>query len=187
MAKTKKYEVKLLASNQSGAKRTYYRGGVQFTVLEPQVLELTNEEVKVFKDDARLTVKGVSDKVESDSSETASNSESEAPTTETEATEEDSSTEDSDSEDSSSDEAEEVSDEAPESTEEVETEATEEDSSTEGESRVDVLLAESRETLNAMAIELGVENPDRKEWNKPEVAQAIVEAEASNSESEATS
>lgn len=149
MAKTKKYEVKLLASNQSGAKRTYYRGGVQFTVLEPQVLELTNEEVKVFKDDARLTVKGVSDKVESDSSETASNSESEAPTTETE--------------------------------------ATEEDSSTEGESRVDVLLAESRETLNAMAIELGVENPDRKEWNKPEVAQAIVEAEASNSESEATS
>lgn len=180
MAKTKKYEIKLLASNQSGAKRTYYRGGVQFTVLEPQVLELTNEEVKVFKDDARLTVKGVSDKSESDSSETTSDSESDAPATETEATEEDSSTEDSDSEDSSSDEAEEVSDEATESTE-VEEDATEE------ESRIDVLLAESRETLNAMAVDLGIENPDRKEWNKPEVAQAIVEAEASNSESEATS
>jgi hypothetical protein len=173
MAKTKKYEIKLLASNQSGAKRTYYRGGVQFTVLEPQVLELTNEEVKVFKDDARLTVKGVSDKSESDSSETTSDSESDAPTTETETTEEDSSTEDSDSEDSSSDEAEEVSDDATEATE--------------VESRIDVLLAESRETLNAMAVDLGIENPDRKEWNKPEVAQAIVEAEASNSESEATS
>jgi len=173
MAKTKKYEIKLLASNQSGAKRTYYRGGVQFTVLEPQVLELTNEEVKVFKDDARLTVKSVSDKSESDSSETTSDSESDAPTTETETTEEDSSTEDSDSEDSSSDEAEEVSDDATEATE--------------VESRIDVLLAESRETLNAMAVDLGIENPDRKEWNKPEVAQAIVEAEASNSESEATS
>ena len=173
MAKTKKYEIKLLASNQSGAKRTYYRGGVQFTVLEPQVLELTNEEVKVFKDDARLTVKGVSDKSESDSSETTSDSESDAPTTETETTEEDSSTEDSDSEDTSSDEAEEASDDATEATE--------------VESRIDVLLAESRETLNAMAVDLGIENPDRKEWNKPEVAQAIVEAEASNSESEATS
>lgn len=173
MAKTKKYEIKLLASNQSGAKRTYYRGGVQFTVLEPQVLELTNEEVKVFKDDARLTVKGISDKSESDSSETTSDSESDAPTTETETTEEDSSTEDTDSEDSSSDEAEEASDDATEATE--------------VESRIDVLLAESRETLNAMAVDLGIENPDRKEWNKPEVAQAIVEAEASNSESEATS
>jgi len=169
MAKTKKYEVTLLASNQSGAKRTYYRGGLQFTVLEPQVLELTNEEVKVFKDDARLKVKSVSDKGESDQSETTSDSESDAPTTTTETTEEDSSTEDSDSEDSSSDEAEEVSDE---------------DTTTE--SRLDVLLKESRKDLDALATSLGVEAPEKLE-NKTEVAQAIVEAEASNSESEATS
>lgn len=169
MAKTKKYEVTLLASNQSGAKRTYYRGGLQFTVLEPQVLELTNEEVKVFKDDARLKVKSVSGKGESDQSETTSDSESDAPTTTTETTEEDSSTEDSDSEDSSSDEAEEVSDE---------------DTTTE--SRLDVLLKESRKDLNALATSLGVEAPEKLE-NKTEVAQAIVEAEASNSESEATS
>lgn len=168
MAKSKKYEVTLLASNQSGAKRTYYRGGVQFTVLEPQVLELTNEEVKVFKDDSRLKVKGVSDKSESDSSETTSNSESDAPTTDTETTEEDSTTEDTDSEDSSSDEAEEDSDE------------------TTTESRLDVLLKESRKDLDALATSLGVEAPEKLE-NKTEVAQAIVEAEASNSESEATS
>jgi len=170
MAKTKKDEIKLLASNESGAKRTYYRGGVQFTVLEPQVLELTNEEVKVFKDDARLTVKGVSGKGESDQSETTSDSESDAPTTTTETTEEDSSTEDSDSEDSSSDEAEEDSDE----------------DTTTTESRLDVLLKESRKDLDALATSLGVEAPEKLE-NKTEVAQAIVEAEASNSESEATS
>lgn len=157
MAKTKKYEIKLLASNQSGAKRTYYRGGVQFTVLEPQVLELTNEEVKVFKDDARLTVKSVSDKGESDQSETTSESESDAPTTTTETTEEDSSTEDTDSEDSSSDEAEEVSDDAPEAT------------------SLDSLLKLSRNELNAKASELKIENADKLE-TKTEVAQAIVDA-----------
>lgn len=157
MAKTKKYEIKLLASNQSGAKRTYYRGGVQFTVLEPQVLELTNEEVKVFKDDARLTVKGVSDKSESDSSETTSESESDAPTTDTTETEEDPSTEDTDSEDTSSDEAEEVSDDAPEAP------------------SLDDLLKLSRNELNAKASELKIENADKLE-TKTEVAQAILDA-----------
>lgn len=157
MAKTKKYEIKLLASNESGAKRTYYRGGVQFTVLEPQVLELTNEEVKVFKDDARLTVKGVSDKSESDESETASDSEGDVSTSESETTEEDSSTEDTDSEDTSSDEAEEVSDDAPEAP------------------SVDSLLKLSRNELNAKASELNIENADKLE-TKTEVAEAIVNA-----------
>lgn len=156
MAKTKKYEIKLLASNESGAKRTYYRGGVQFTVLEPQVLELTNEEVKVFKDDARLTVKGVSDKSESDESETTSDSESDV-STEDETSEEDSSTEDTDSEDTSSDEAEEVSDDAPEAP------------------SVDSLLKLSRNELNAKASELNIENADKLE-TKTEVAEAIVNA-----------
>lgn len=171
MAKTKKYEITLLASNQSGAKRTYYRGGVQFTVLEPQVLELTNEEVKVFKDDARLKVKGVSDKGESDQSETTSDSESDAPTTSTETTEEDSTTEDTDSEDTTSDETEEVSDEATDAPEVT----------------VDSLVKDnSRADLNALAVEAGIENPEALE-TKTEVAQAIVDAKASNSESEATS
>ncbi len=156
MAKTKKYEVTLLASNQSGAKRTYYRGGVQFTVLEPQVLELTNEEVKVFKDDARLKVKGVSDKSESDSSETTSDGESDAPTTDTE-TQEDATPEDSDSEDSSSDETEEVSDEATTAP------------------SLDDLLKLSRNELNAKASELNIENADKLE-TKTEVAQAILDA-----------
>ena len=141
---------------------------------------MTNEEVKVFKDDARLKVKSVSGKGESDQSDTTTDSESDPPTTTTETTEEDSSTEDSDSEDSSSDEAEEVSDEDTTVSDEV----TEEDST----SPVDALVRDnSREALNAKALELGVENPKRKEWTKTEVAQAIVEAEASNSESEATS
>ncbi len=157
MAKTKRYEIKLLASNESGAKRTYYRGGVQFTVLEPQVLELTNEEVKVFKDDARLTVKGVSDKSESDESETVSDSEGDVSTSESETTEEDSSTEDTDSEDTSSDEAEEVSDDAPEAP------------------SVDSLLKLSRNELNAKASELNIENADKLE-TKTEVAEAIVNA-----------
>jgi len=157
MAQTKKYEIKLLASNQSGAKRTYYRGGIQFTVLEPQVLELTNEEVKVFKDDARLTVKSVSDKGESDTSETTSESESDAPTTDATETEEVSTTEDTDSEDTSSDEAEEVSDDAPEAP------------------SVDELLKLSRNELNAKATELKIENADKLE-TKTEVAQAIVDA-----------
>ena len=157
MAKTKKYEIKLLASNESGAKRTYYRGGAQFTVLEPQVLELTNEEVKVFKDDASLTVKGVSDKSESDESETVSDSEGDVSTSESETTEEDSSTEDTDSEDTSSDEAEEVSDDAPEAP------------------SVDSLLKLSRNELNAKASELNIENADKLE-TKTEVAEAIVNA-----------
>ena len=157
MAKTKKYEVTLTASNQSGAKRTYYRGGVQFTVLEPVVLELTSEEVKVFKDDSRLTVKSVSGKSESNSSEKTSVGEESTSTDSTETSEEEVTTEDSDSEDSSSDEAEEVSDEAPEAP------------------SVDELLKLSRNELNAKATELGIENSDKLE-TKTEVAKAIVDA-----------
>ena len=178
---TKLYKVTLLASGESGAKRTYYRGGRQFTVLEPQLIELTDEEVKVYADDKRIKLSEASDAdLEANESESTSDSEEDSSddsgSESSDESEEDDSTEDSDSEDSSSDEAEENSDDTTESTE-VEP------------LTVDGLVKNnSRNELNALAVEAGVEAPEALA-GKPEVAQAIVDAQASNSDEseEATS
>ena len=172
MAKTKSYEVEMAHTTGSGAKKTMWRAGRQFEVKVPQLLDLTPEEVEAFEDDKRFSIKEASELTSStDSSDEASDSEEDSSTGDDTASEEDDSTEDSDSEDSSSDEAEEVSDD-----------------STEAEApTVDSLVKDnSRNELNALALEAGVEAPEALE-TKTEVAQAIVDAQASNSESEATS
>ena len=51
---TTKYEVTLLSTPASGAKKTMWRAGRQFEVKVTQVLELTKEEVEVFKNDKRF-------------------------------------------------------------------------------------------------------------------------------------
>lgn len=183
MAKTKDYEVKLLPSNESGAKSTMYRGGVAHTVGEPQVLALTKEEAEVYENDRRFQLSTPSDVTsEQDSSDETSGSESDAQDGDNNSEENDS-TEDSDSEDSSSDESEEASDDSTED----ESDASSEDSSEESEEvTVDSLVKNnSRDELNALAVEAGVEAPESLK-DKTEVAQAIVDAKARNSESEDT-
>lgn len=175
MAKTKTYKVELLPSNESGAKRTAWRAGRQFVVKESQVLELTKGEAEVYENDRRFTITETEARSEEQSSETASDSEVDTSTADSETSEEDTSTEDSSSEDSDSSDTEEVSDEDTES--QVESE----------EVSVDQLVKDnSREELNALALETGIENPDSLK-DKTEVAQAIVDAKASNPAEEATS
>lgn len=168
----KKYELTLLPSMASAAKPTYYRGGLKFSVNETQVLELTKEEVEVFKNDARIQVKSSSDKSEPKESGEASVSE-EVPRTDTpESSEEESSNEVSDSEDKVSTPEEEASDSAPEATEEV----VEEESSNEVKDITEKeQLKLNREKLNAYAKERGIETPEQYETKK-EVVDAIAEA-----------
>jgi hypothetical protein len=160
---TKKYELTLLPSMASAAKPTYYRGGLKFSVNETQVLELTKEEVEVFKNDPRIQVKSSSNKSEPKESGEASVGE-EVPRTDTpESSEEESSNEVSDSEDKVSTSEEEASDSAPEVTEEVK-DITEKEQ-----------LKLNREKLNAYAKERGIEAPEQYETKK-EVVDAIAEA-----------
>lgn len=175
MAKTKSYEVEMSHLAASGAKKTMWRAGRQFEVKVPQVLDLTKEEVEAFENDKRFTIKEASESSSStDSSETTSGSDSDAQTTGDETSEEDTSTEDSSSEDTTTSDTEEVSDDS-----------TEEEATTE-EDEVAVLVKDnSRNELNALATEAGVEAPEDMK-DKTEVAQAIVDAKARNT-SEATS
>ncbi len=188
MAKKKEvklYEVELLNTPASGAKKTMWRGGRQFEVKVAQVLELTEEEAEVYANDNRFSLSETDgSKVEADESEASSDSESDAQDGDSESSEEESSDESEDSEDSSSDEAEEASDDSTESSDSDEEEAPEE--VTEAPTVDELVKNNTREELNALAVEANVENPEQYE-TKPEVAQAIVEAEARNAESEATS
>ena len=171
--KTTQYQVELTHTAANGAKRTMWRGGRQFEVKVPQVLDLTDEEVKVYEDDKRFKLSTPGETVgEEDSVEETTGSDSDSSDTETETSEEDTSSEDETSEDTASDETEETSDD---SSEEDDTEA-----------RVAELVKNnSRSDLDAKAEELGVEAPSKLD-GKLEVAQAIVDAEARNS-GEATS
>lgn len=176
MAKTKSYEVEMAHTTGSGAKKTMWRAGRLFEVKVPQLLDLTPAEVEAFEDDKRFSIKEASELTSStDSSDEASDSGEDSQSTGDEA-EDDASTEDSDSEDSSSDEAEEVSDDSTEDSSEEEVAPTVDD----------LVKNNSRKELDALALEAGVEAPETLS-GKPEVAQAIVDAQASNSESEATS
>lgn len=173
MAKTKSYEVEMSHVAASGAKKTMWRAGRQFEVKVPQVLDLTKEEVEAFENDKRFTIKEASESSSStDSSETTSDSEVDTSTTDSETSEEDDSTEDSSSEDTDSSDSEEASDEDTEVSEEVSVESLVKDN--------------SRAELNALAKETGIENPEALS-GKPEVAQAIVDAKASNPAEDATS
>lgn len=164
------YEVELQPSNESGAKKTAWRGGRQFSAKVPQVLELTKEEVKVYEDDRRFNIKKTTAKAEPEPSETPSDSEANAQPTTPEA---ETPAEDNSSEDSSEDASEEADSSETEDNEEAPT--------------VDSLVKDySREELNAQAVELGVEKPEELA-SKPEVAQAIVDAKANQANGGATS
>lgn len=169
--KTTQYQVELTHTAANGAKRTMWRGGRQFEVKVPQVLDLTDEEVKVYEDDKRFKL-STPGEASDEANEVEETSSSDSDSSDAgEASEEDTTAEDEASEDSSTDEAEEASDDT-QSEEEV--------------SPVDALVRDnSRQDLDAKAEELGVENASKME-NKLEVAQAIVDAEARNS-GEATS
>lgn len=172
---TTKYEVTLLSTPASGAKRTMWRGGRQFEVKVTQVLELTKEEAEVYKDDKRFKLsKATKATSGSESDEKTSGSESDTSGGDETSTSNDE-TEASDSEDSSSDDSEEDSDESSE----------DEESSSEDELKR--LLQKKRSTLDKQAKSLGIENASELK-DKLEVAQAIVDAKARNSEqAEATS
>lgn len=173
MAKKTLYKVELLPSISLGAQRTMWRAGRQFESKVPQELELTKAEAEAFKNDKRFTIS------EADGSTSESNSEETS-------SESDRDSQDTGNEDENTGSDEGSSDEDSDSSEEED--SSDEDTEDPAQARVDDLLANNdRKELNALATDLGIENPDRKEWNKTEVAQAIVEAEASNSESEATS
>lgn len=176
MAKTKSYEVEMSHVAASGAKKTMWRAGRQFEVKVPQVLDLTKEEVEAFENDKRFSIKEATDAPEStDTSETTSDSESDTSTADSETAEENDTTEDSSSEDTDSSDTEEASDEDTEN--QVDSE----------EVSVDQLVKDnSRDELNALAKETGIENPEALK-DKTEVAQAIVDAKANNPAEEATS
>lgn len=168
---TKKYEVTLLPSNQSAAKPTYYRGGLKFYANESQVLELTKEEVEVFKNDPRLQVKSSSDKGKGVKSEEATVRQDVPSDVTAEASEEESSNEVKDSEDTTSDEEKEVGGDPEEVPEVVEENPTDKVKSlTEKEQ-----LQLNRAKLDEYAKENGVENPESYETKK-EVVEAIAEA-----------
>ena len=159
MAKTTFYKIELKHSSESGAKLTTWRAGRQFNVKIPQFLELTQEEVKAFKNDYRFTLtKTNRDSVEADKVETTSDSESDSLQGSPDVNPEVVTSEDTDSEDVTSVEAEEDT-------------GTASDAPT-----VESLVKDnSRPELNALAVEVGIEAPEALE-SKTDVATAIVEA-----------
>jgi hypothetical protein len=155
------YEIELLPSGASGAGDKMYRSGKQFTLREPQVLELTDEQVEVFKNDARFKVMdsnepgqpletGTVGEAGEGTAEVATETAEETAAVETEA----------------------VQDSPVEQAEEVGTE----DAPVSALPTVDELLRDhDRDELNAIAKDLGVKKPQKLE-SKEEVAQAIVDA-----------
>lgn len=178
--KEKKTEVivELLHTPANGAKKTMWRGGRLFEVKKPQLLELTDEEVELYQNASRFKVSDPSDSENAEASGEASDSEADSSDGDS-GEEANDGSEDQGSEDSDSD------DEEADSGSDSEVQEDEDDN--DSEAQLKSLLQEKREDLNAKALELGVENPDRKEWNKPEVAQAIVEAQANQANGGATS
>lgn len=174
-------ELKHIAAN--GAKKTMWRNGRQFEVKKPQVLELTEEEVEVFENDRFFSVSDPSDTSESDSSEETTGSEGDAQSSDSE-TQEDDSSEDQGSEDTDSDD--------PEADSGSDSESVEDEDDNDPEAQVTELVQNNdRVALNKLAVEAGIvekaEDAETKFKSKSEVAQAIVEAQASNSDGGATS
>jgi len=150
------YKIELQASLQSGALKTMWRLGRQFEVKKPQVLELTEDEVEVFKNDPRFKIKDSTDSSEEIESGEASESDSVPP-----------------SSDAGAEEA--VDSEIETEEDSVASLEEEEASGYASASKIDQLLKDnSREQLDALANELGIEGTFA---NKTEVAQAIVKAQ----------
>lgn len=150
------YKIELIPSGISGARNTMYRSGLKFEVGEAQILDLTDEELEVFENDWRFKVSDSKDsgaKIAGGAIAAGKGLLSPGHP---------------DPEDFSVDEAETVedSDVAP---------AQEAGSGNETTLYVEQLLKEnSRDELDALARELGIEDPESLA-NKTEVAQAIVD------------
>ena len=50
------YKIELIPSGVSGARSTMFRGGLKFQLGEPQILDLTEEQLEVFENDWRFKV-----------------------------------------------------------------------------------------------------------------------------------
>lgn len=152
------HKIELLKSSLPGARPTMFRGGIKFEVGQPQILNLTKDEVEVFENDWRFSVSSTKD--------------SGATIEETKASEREtvpSAIVDSGKEAVVS-QAEIIKD-SPVAQEEAVADEMEESS------LLDTLLKGfSREELNEQAKVLGIEKPESF-GNKTEVAQAIVDAQ----------
>lgn len=151
------YKVELVPSGVPGARSTFYRGGIKFSLGEPKILDLTDEEAEVFKNDWRLKVSDSKDPGRTLKEEAARYSEEIPPSFGTI-------------------DPKTVASKA-EAVENTDTTSKENvGSETAGTESVETLLKDySRDELDDIATELGVENADELA-NKTEVAQAIVAA-----------
>lgn len=157
MTSTDTYEIELLPSNIPGAKDTMFRGGLEFKVREPRILELTDEQLEVFDNDWRFKVTNSTGTPESVAGGETAQSEG-IPSADELAGEEAAEIKAETLEDIAVTQAEAVSSEDP------------------GEITIeDLLKSFSRDELDLQAAELGVSNPENFN-NKTEVAQAIVDA-----------
>ena len=153
----KSYKIELLPSNVAGAGDTMFRLGRKFTVKEPQVFELTKEQAEVFENDWRFKIENSRDRGEAITSGDVTEGDT-VPSAEGPAAEE-----------TIEDTTETVEDTTVKPQEEISGE-------TEGALSIEDLLRDySRDELNSLALELGVDAPETLP-NKTEVAQAIVNA-----------
>lgn len=173
-AKTNSYDVTLLPSASNAAKATYWRGGRQFAVHETQTLELTKEELEVYKNDGRFKIEDTTDSKEQEPTDEAGNGEENSSDVSTPTTEENPTTEVTDTPDTTVNQEEEVSgeDEGAKSQEPVEEETTTEEQSEEGDLTESQLLKLNRDKVNEYAVSKGLENPEQYETKK-EVAEAL--------------
>lgn len=152
------YKIELVPSGVEGARPTMYRGGLKFNTGEPQVLNLTKEELEVFENDWRFKV--------SDSRDPGSTiEEAKAAIGDTIP-----SAVDIAGEEKPVPQIEAIEDQLATQEEEMD------DKGQEPVVLATLLKTHSREELNDEAAFLGVENPELFA-NKTEVAQAIVDAQ----------
>lgn len=146
------YKVELIPSGLPGARPTMFRGGLKFEANEPRILELTKEQAEVFKNDWRFKISASKDSGETVEDAQAATREEPTPSI--------------------------VGGTQETITSEVEAPtasfvASEETPSGETEDVKNLLKEHSREELDIMAGELGLDGPF---GNKTEVAQAILAA-----------
>ena len=151
------YKIELLQSNAAGAKDFMYRAGIKFDVGQPQTLELTEEELEVFKNDWRFKISDSKDTGATDKKAKAAASKTVSSAGKPFA------------KPIADFEAEAVTDTSAPQKETV-------DGTVQELSFLDSLLKDfSREELNKQAKKLGIKKPETFD-NKTEVAKAIVDA-----------
>lgn len=150
------YKIELIPSLVEGARTTMFRGGQEFEVKVPKVLELSDEEVRVFVNDWRFTVSDSTDSSKKNSSGNVKKGKTISSSGSIDGTE------------TIVDTTQVVEDKS------VAQEKKDADNSTKIPSLKDLKKNYSREELDTIAIEAGL-NPEGFN-NKSEVAQAIVEA-----------